>query len=203
MLSFPGPESSLATIDRKFYIFVASMNAIGIFLAAIGEWQYPRKYTGAFVLGNLLTAILMRNELFGRFLYLIVNTLFAKVSADRPRTITLYLLCAFPVDTTMVPAGMHVGAATSRRDSLRMRDFGLCMADISSHPHFHQPQRQSRRGSHNGGHYQSGGRNKYSERIPLGQEYASQVRPSNSPFSSNDLTLCSSVFERHHRFIGW
>lgn len=48
-----------------------------------GRWTYPRHYTGAFVLGNLQMAILMRNELFGRFLYLFVNTLFAKVSMHR------------------------------------------------------------------------------------------------------------------------
>jgi hypothetical protein len=34
---------------------------------------------GAFVLGNLLIAILMRNELFGRVLYFVVNKSFAKV----------------------------------------------------------------------------------------------------------------------------
>lgn len=56
------------------------MNGIGILLAALDVWHYPRQYTGAFVLGNLLTAILVRNELFGRFLYLIINTLFAKVA---------------------------------------------------------------------------------------------------------------------------
>ncbi|KAF5380557.1 hypothetical protein D9615_004706 [Tricholomella constricta] len=63
---------------RKFFTFVMCINFIGIVLAAAGKWQYPRHYTGACVLGNLLTAILMRNELFGRFLYLTVNTLFAK-----------------------------------------------------------------------------------------------------------------------------
>ena len=42
-------------------------------------WHYPKKYTGGLVLGNLLAAIMMRNELFGRLLYLIVNTCFAKV----------------------------------------------------------------------------------------------------------------------------
>jgi hypothetical protein len=52
----------------------------GLLLAATGVWAYPRQYAGAFVLGNLLVAILMRNELFGRLLYMIVNTLFAKVS---------------------------------------------------------------------------------------------------------------------------
>lgn len=58
-----------------------SFNLVGIGLAIAGVWHYPRNYTGAFVLGNLLVAILMRNELFGRFLYLLVNTLFAKVWA--------------------------------------------------------------------------------------------------------------------------
>ena len=43
-------------------------------------WPYPRNYTDAMVLGNLLTAILVRNELFGRFVYLLVNKLFARVS---------------------------------------------------------------------------------------------------------------------------
>lgn len=63
----------------KFFTFVISLNVTGLILAIAGVWSYPRRYTGALVLGNLLTAILMRNELFGRFLYLLVNTLFAKV----------------------------------------------------------------------------------------------------------------------------
>ncbi|TFK44880.1 hypothetical protein BDQ12DRAFT_40544 [Crucibulum laeve] len=63
---------------RKFYMTVMLLNLIGIAFAISGKWTYPRRYTGAFVLGNLLTAILMRNELFGRFLYLVINTLFAK-----------------------------------------------------------------------------------------------------------------------------
>lgn len=57
-----------------------SMNIIGMALAVTGQWSYPRNYTGACVLGNLLTAILMRNEIFGRLLYLTINTLFAKVN---------------------------------------------------------------------------------------------------------------------------
>ena len=60
-----------------------TLNVIGLFLTISGVWTYPENYTGAFVLGNLLTAILMRNELFGRFLYLFVNTLFAKVRSTR------------------------------------------------------------------------------------------------------------------------
>jgi hypothetical protein len=54
-------------------------NIIGLILTISGAWTYPRRYTSAFVLGNLLMAILVRNELFGRALYLFVNTFFAKV----------------------------------------------------------------------------------------------------------------------------
>lgn len=64
---------------RKFFTFVVALNLTGIVCAAAGHWSYARKYTGSMVLGNLLFAILMRNELFGRLLYLVTNTLFAKV----------------------------------------------------------------------------------------------------------------------------
>ncbi|KAJ3575058.1 hypothetical protein NP233_g1351 [Leucocoprinus birnbaumii] len=63
---------------RKFFTLVMTLNLVGILLAALDVWAYARKYTGALVLGNLFTAILIRNELFGRILYLTVNTLFAK-----------------------------------------------------------------------------------------------------------------------------
>ncbi|KAG7090478.1 hypothetical protein E1B28_009592 [Marasmius oreades] len=63
---------------RKFFTFVVSLNIVGLVLAAIGTWHYARQYTGALVLGNLFAAVLVRNELFGRFLYLFVNTFFAK-----------------------------------------------------------------------------------------------------------------------------
>ncbi|KAL0070352.1 hypothetical protein AAF712_002540 [Marasmius tenuissimus] len=63
---------------RRFYTFIITFNLVSIFLTIAGVWHYPRQYTGAFVLGNLLVAILVRNELFGRLLYLTVNTLFAK-----------------------------------------------------------------------------------------------------------------------------
>ncbi|KAF8478297.1 hypothetical protein JB92DRAFT_3086022 [Gautieria morchelliformis] len=63
---------------RKFFTVVMVLNLVGIVLAATGHFTYARKFTGAMVLGNLLFAILMRNELFGRLLYLVINTLFAK-----------------------------------------------------------------------------------------------------------------------------
>ena len=48
------------------------------------SWARGWKYTDALVLGNLGTAILGRNELFGRLLYLLTNMLFAKVCTGGP-----------------------------------------------------------------------------------------------------------------------
>jgi hypothetical protein len=56
---------------RRFFTFVVTLNIIGMILAALGRFQYAENHMGALVLGNLLCAILMRNELFIRFLYLV------------------------------------------------------------------------------------------------------------------------------------
>lgn len=53
---------------------------IGLGLAASGHFPYAAKYNGAMVVANFNFAILMRNEIFGRLLYLFVNTCFAKAS---------------------------------------------------------------------------------------------------------------------------
>ncbi|KAJ7114964.1 hypothetical protein C8R44DRAFT_710030 [Mycena epipterygia] len=90
---------------RKFFTLTVILNLVGLVLAATGRWQYPRQYTGALVLGNLQVAILMRNELFGRFLYLIVNTLFAKWSPLWWR-----LACTSALQHL---GGIHSGCATS------------------------------------------------------------------------------------------
>jgi hypothetical protein len=66
--------------SRKLFTFVVASNAVGIALAASGHFPYAEKWTSAMALGNLNCAILMRNELFGRFLYLFVNACFAKVT---------------------------------------------------------------------------------------------------------------------------
>lgn len=52
---------------------------IAIGFAVAGLWPYAKQYPGAFVVGNLNFAVLMRNEIFGRLLYLFVNTCFSKV----------------------------------------------------------------------------------------------------------------------------
>jgi hypothetical protein len=62
------------------FTFVLTFNLVTIFMCLNGKWPYARTYAGAFVLGNLQTAVLVRNEWFTRFLYLCVNTCFSKVS---------------------------------------------------------------------------------------------------------------------------
>jgi hypothetical protein len=56
---------------RKFFTFVTLLNLTGIVLAALRRFPYAENHLGALVLGNLLCAILMRNELFMRFLYML------------------------------------------------------------------------------------------------------------------------------------
>lgn len=56
---------------KKFFTFVTLLNLAGIIMAALNRFPYAENHLGALVLGNLLCAVLMRNELFLRFLYLI------------------------------------------------------------------------------------------------------------------------------------
>lgn len=56
---------------RKFFTFVTTLNLTGVILAACGKFPYAENHMGALVLGNLLMAVLMRNELFLRLLYII------------------------------------------------------------------------------------------------------------------------------------
>jgi hypothetical protein len=56
---------------RKFFTFVTLLNLAGIILASLNRFPYAENHLGALVLGNLLCAILMRNELLLRFLYTI------------------------------------------------------------------------------------------------------------------------------------
>ena len=69
-----------APLTRKLFTFVVTLNMVGLVLAASGHFPYALRWTSAMALGNLNFAVLMRNELFGRFLYLFVNTCFAKVT---------------------------------------------------------------------------------------------------------------------------
>jgi hypothetical protein len=54
---------------RKFFTFIILLNVVGIIMTALGRFPYAENHLGALVLGNLLAAILFRNELWMRFLY--------------------------------------------------------------------------------------------------------------------------------------
>lgn len=56
---------------RKFFVLCTSLNLAAMISAGLGHFPYAVEHSGAMVLGNLLFAILVRNELFLRFLYLV------------------------------------------------------------------------------------------------------------------------------------
>jgi hypothetical protein len=56
---------------RKFFTFIILLNLAGIIMTALGRFPYAENHLGALVLGNLLSAILFRNELWMRFLYIV------------------------------------------------------------------------------------------------------------------------------------
>ncbi|PBP28486.1 hypothetical protein BUE80_DR000616 [Diplocarpon rosae] len=56
---------------RRFFVFVTVLNLVGISMTIAGHFPYAENHLGALVLGNLLAAIMVRNELFLRFLYFI------------------------------------------------------------------------------------------------------------------------------------
>jgi hypothetical protein len=58
-------------VYRRFFTLITLLNLTGIIMAALGRFSYAENHLGALVLGNLLCAILMRNELFIRFLYMV------------------------------------------------------------------------------------------------------------------------------------
>lgn len=66
-------------IFRKLFTFTFTFNMIGLVIAASGHFPYATRYAGSIAMGNFNFSVMMRNEVFGRFLYLFVNTLFAKV----------------------------------------------------------------------------------------------------------------------------
>ncbi|KAH8712251.1 hypothetical protein GQ44DRAFT_742499 [Phaeosphaeriaceae sp. PMI808] len=56
---------------RKFFILIILLNCAGIVMTALGRFPYAENHLGALVLGNLLSAVLFRNELWMRFLYIV------------------------------------------------------------------------------------------------------------------------------------
>ncbi|CCO32684.1 hypothetical protein BN14_06747 [Rhizoctonia solani AG-1 IB] len=63
---------------RKFFTFIILFELAGMIAAGLGHFPYAHENTGGIIIGNILAGVIVRNELFGRLLYLIVNTFFAK-----------------------------------------------------------------------------------------------------------------------------
>lgn len=138
-------DSTHFCANRKFFAFVLTLNLVGLFLAVIGKWSYPRHYTGAFVLGNLQVAILVRNELFVRFLYLFVNTVFAKVSIISVHGCpSADALLNIPVASSLVPSSMYFHIAASGWHPFWMCYLGIYMAHFSYGFNFPRPQTKLR-----------------------------------------------------------
>ncbi|KAL5115333.1 hypothetical protein ACEQ8H_006778 [Pleosporales sp. CAS-2024a] len=56
---------------RRFFTVIILLNLTGIIMTALNRFPYAENHLGALVLGNLLSAVLFRNELWMRFLYLV------------------------------------------------------------------------------------------------------------------------------------
>lgn len=56
-----------------------AFNLTGLIISACEDFPYAHQYAGTIAVANLNFAVLMRNEIFGRALYLFFNTFFAKV----------------------------------------------------------------------------------------------------------------------------
>ncbi|KAF8314485.1 hypothetical protein DL93DRAFT_2167279 [Clavulina sp. PMI_390] len=93
------------TTYRKFFLFIVTLNLTAIILTATGHFRYGQTHTGAILLGNLLMAVLMRNEFFLRILYFLANHLLAKWPPLKVR---------LAVSSTLQHVGgIHSGCATS------------------------------------------------------------------------------------------
>ncbi|OJA15988.1 hypothetical protein AZE42_12573 [Rhizopogon vesiculosus] len=90
---------------RRFFTVIFIVNFTGLGFAMAGKWAYAAGYPGALALGNLNVAILVRNEIFGRFLYWFVNTFFAKWTP-----LWFRLACT---STLQHLGGIHSGCAIS------------------------------------------------------------------------------------------
>ena len=122
--------SILLSNRRRFFTLCFLFNLIVLLCAASGAWRYPRDYAGAWVLGNLLVAILVRTELFGRILYAVLIAMFAKVRIlSRIPHITDIRL----VVPALVPVEHILYTATLGRDSFRMRVGRSDMAHLPGH----------------------------------------------------------------------
>jgi hypothetical protein len=156
---------------RKLFTFCFSLNMIGIGLAASGVWTYPIHRPAPLVLGNLMMAILMRNEVFGRILYLIVNTLFAKV------TLFKFLVWMGPyvysVATFVVSPWLHFSPPAFGRYPLWLRAFRLYLAIAECHRQFPKSSYHGQLGSNFWYHNELRCNDQCAQCLPMGSQHPS------------------------------
>jgi len=139
---------------RKFFTFITLLNLAGMIMAALNRFHYAENHLGALVLGNLLLAILMRNELFLRFLY----------------TIAIYGLRMGSIEHQV---GSNFDLATRRRHPLRMRTFRRGLAGIQDCWHFKASRHSASFCDCHWRNYQHPYNYFRPERISMGSEYPS------------------------------
>ncbi len=116
---------------RKFFTFVTLLNLTGIVLAACDRFPYAENHLGALVLGNLLMAVLMRNELFLRFLYIISIYGLRSVRpplAPFPNSTYAHQGCLLAVGTALHQVQRDVDPAACRRHPLGVCAVGCCVS---------------------------------------------------------------------------
>ncbi|PQE33403.1 hypothetical protein CJF32_00006701 [Rutstroemia sp. NJR-2017a WRK4] len=101
---------------RKFFVSVTLLNLAGIIMAALHHFPYAENHLGALALGNLLCAVIMRNELFLRILYLIA---IYGLRSNR-------LIKESKVGTLMYKIGSCFDSPTCGRDPFWVRRFWCC-----------------------------------------------------------------------------
>jgi len=111
---------------RKFFTFIILLNVTGIIMAALGRFHYADNHLGALVLGNLLSAVLFRNELWMRFLYMVAIYGLRGVSLAGP--FSGYLLTRLRlVGAVARQIRSDFCFAARRRYTLGMRPFRRCV----------------------------------------------------------------------------
>ncbi|PSR84041.1 hypothetical protein PHLCEN_2v5543, partial [Hermanssonia centrifuga] len=63
---------------RMLFTFVFTLNMVGIFLACIHHFPYAEHHGAALALGNIVSAVACRNELFLRYLFWVIVKVFQK-----------------------------------------------------------------------------------------------------------------------------
>ncbi|KAI9433999.1 hypothetical protein H4582DRAFT_2081671 [Lactarius indigo] len=168
---------------RKLFGFVFTLNMFGIGLAASGHLPYAEKYAGTMTFANLNFAILMRNELFGRFLYLFVNTYFAKVAIALVQPLFRIWCLSLSVAAAMVEAGLYIRSSGGIHSGCALSGIGWFTLKVVNNFRHHSV-------NHN-----------YILVIGTITNISAIVTAMSAfPWVRNTH---HNVFERHHRFVGW